>query len=105
MGPQLRGKGKQQTLPLLLSLGNNQVEQHDIFVKQSKKSEEEPSRRSGGIHLPGHRADVRAVALSSDDELLLSASHAEVKLWNLRSQACIRTIPTVRHPPPPRRGE
>eukprot|EP01047_Picozoa_sp_COSAG01_P050357 COSAG01_NODE_5084_length_4499_cov_2.262045_4_plen_180_part_01 len=95
VGPRLRGKGKQQALPLLLSLGNNQLEQHDVLIRQPKKSEEDPSRRSGGVHLAGHRADVRAVALSSDDELLLSTSHAEIKLWNLRSQACIRTIPTV----------
>ena len=50
--------------------------------------------RAQHVHLPGHRSDIRAVALSSDDELLLSTSHHDAKVWNLRSQECIRTIPT-----------
>lgn len=37
-----------------------------------------------GLEAPGHRSDIRAVALSSDDSLLLSGSNNEVKIWNPR---------------------
>ena len=41
---------------------------------------------------PGHRSGPRALALSSDDAVLLSAAAGEVKLWNPRSGACLRSI-------------
>ncbi|KAL3161937.1 hypothetical protein ABBQ38_009019 [Trebouxia sp. C0009 RCD-2024] len=44
------------------------------------------------LEAPGHRSDIRTVALSSDDSLLLSGSNNEVKIWNPRSGACLRTI-------------
>ncbi len=44
------------------------------------------------LNSPGHRSDIRTVALSSDDSLLLSGSNNEVKIWNPRSGACLRTI-------------
>ena len=37
-----------------------------------------------GLEAPGHRSDIRTVALSSDDSLLLSGSNNEVKIWNPR---------------------
>ena len=37
-----------------------------------------------GLETPGHRSDIRTVALSSDDSLLLSGSNNEVKIWNPR---------------------
>ena len=93
LGPKLhkaKAGSTDKALPLLLVLGNNQLEQHDLQVA-SKSAE---TKKRGGICLPGHRNDIRAVCLSSDDELLLSCSHQELKLWNLRSQACVRTIET-----------
>ena len=36
------------------------------------------------LEAPGHRSDIRTVALSSDDSLLLSGSNNEVKIWNPR---------------------
>ena len=40
----------------------------------------------------GHRSDVRALALSSDDALALSGSSAGVKVWNPRTGACLRSV-------------
>lgn len=40
----------------------------------------------------GHRSDVRAVALSSDDALCVSGSSAGVKVWNPRTGACLRSV-------------
>ncbi|KAL4458578.1 hypothetical protein ABPG75_013443 [Micractinium tetrahymenae] len=44
------------------------------------------------LDLAGHRSDIRALALASDDSLCLSASNNSVKVWNPRSGACLRTM-------------
>ena len=46
------------------------------------------------IDAAGHRSGVRAVALSGDDALMLTAAEASVKVWNPRSAACLRHIDT-----------
>jgi U3 small nucleolar RNA-associated protein 12 len=55
---------------------------------------EETAARARGIEAPGHRAGPRALALASDDGLLLSAAAGAAKLWNPRTGACVRTIET-----------
>ena len=40
----------------------------------------------------GHRADVRAVAVSADSSLLLSVAGPQARVWNAKSGACIRTL-------------
>ena len=52
-----------------------------------------------GLETPGHRSDIRTVALSSDDSLLLSGSNNEVKIWNPRYPP-----PSPSAPPPPVRS-
>lgn len=47
-------------------------------------------RTIGGLQ--GHRADVRAVAVSPDGSLLLSVAGAQARVWNAKSGACIRTL-------------
>jgi U3 small nucleolar RNA-associated protein 12 len=44
------------------------------------------------VELPGHRSDVRALALNSNDAQLLSASQSTVKLWNSESGKCDGTV-------------
>jgi len=52
----------------------------------------EPSL-SASLDLPGHRSDVRAMALSPDDTLLASADSSGIlKIWNVRSGRCVRTF-------------
>lgn len=53
---------------------------------------DEEVTRWHGLEAPGHRSDIRTVALASDDSMLLSGSNNEVKIWNPRSGACLRTI-------------
>ena len=48
---------------------------------------------AASVQLAGHRAEPRALALSSDDRMLLSASDGEAKVWAMRSQQCLRTLP------------
>jgi U3 small nucleolar RNA-associated protein 12 len=50
--------------------------------------------RVAAVEQHGHRGDVRCIALSTDDKLLLSASRKSAKLWNVVTGECIRSIPT-----------
>ncbi|TIB97034.1 hypothetical protein E3Q18_02824 [Wallemia mellicola] len=79
---------------VLLALANNAAEVHAI-PQPTKKSVEDSQPEAVRLHsldLPGHRADIRALALSSDDQLLASASNGQLKIWNMKTQACLRTI-------------
>lgn len=40
----------------------------------------------------GHRGDVRALALASDDAALITASASGAKLWSPASGACVGTL-------------
>ena len=51
----------------------------------------EPTR-ARALEAAGHRADVRAAALSPDDAMLVTCSHKGVKVWDPLSGACARTI-------------
>ncbi|KAF8631619.1 hypothetical protein AX15_002361 [Amanita polypyramis BW_CC] len=77
---------------VLLALSNNALEVYNI--PQPVKSKEEPPEASRvySVNIPGHRTDVRTLCLSSDDQLLASASNGQLKVWNLKSLACIRTM-------------
>ncbi|KAE8220668.1 hypothetical protein CF319_g5839 [Tilletia indica] len=51
---------------------------------------------STSLDLPGHRSDVRALALSPDNTLLASADSSGIlKIWNVKSGRCIRTFTGV----------
>ena len=88
--------GSSKALQLLIAETNNQLEVWNIPVKLKEKSPKslEPSEYSRlvSVETPGHRADVRALALSSDDRMLASASNGELKIWNIKTQNCIRTL-------------
>jgi U3 small nucleolar RNA-associated protein 12 len=80
-------------MQIVTSLNNNTIEAYNIPVTAEKKTEEseEPSRLYS-IDVPGHRSDIRTLTLSSDDELLASASSNLLKIWNMKTRACIRSI-------------
>ncbi|KAL6045453.1 beta transducin [Balamuthia mandrillaris] len=83
---------------VLLALQNNVIEAWDLKNKKGKKkkdtakTEEKEYQQASSIELPGHRSDIRSVALSDDDTLLLSTSNNMVKVWNIESLQCIRTL-------------
>ncbi|KAJ9117587.1 hypothetical protein QFC22_004437 [Naganishia vaughanmartiniae] len=99
---------QQQGLQILFSLSNNSLETYTIplpptldgsasgkSARQLKASSAtgriEPTR-THVLELPGHRSDVRALAVSADDRVLASASNGSLKIWNLQTTACIRTL-------------
>ncbi|KAH0558774.1 hypothetical protein GP486_004587 [Trichoglossum hirsutum] len=88
--------GKTKRIQLLAGTTNNQLEVYDVPTKaKGKRSKhEEPPEYSRilSVDMPGHRTDVRSLALSSDDRMLASASSGSLKIWNIRTQNCIRTL-------------
>lgn len=91
----VRIKGS-KTIHILVATANNQLEVYSIPTKGStKKSGTEPQpdyTRVVSVDMPGHRADIRALALSSDDRMLASASNGGLKIWNARIGICIRSF-------------
>lgn len=87
---------RSKSIQLLAATTNNQLEIYNIMTKgrgKGSKLDEPPEyTRSFSIELPGHRADVRSLALSSDDRMLASACNGSLKIWNVRTQSCIRTL-------------
>ena len=79
---------------LLVSCTNNSLEFYNIEKpgEKKKKSEVPEYNKLYSVELPGHRTDIRSVALSSDDRMLASASNGSLKIWNVRTGTCIRTF-------------
>lgn len=90
------GRRAGKSFQLLASTSNNQLELYNVPTKQGEKtprSDEPPEyTRPFSVDMPGHRTDVRSLALSSDDRMVASASHGALKIWNVRTQSCIRTL-------------
>jgi U3 small nucleolar RNA-associated protein 12 len=87
---QTRGTKK---LQLLVGTNNNLIEVYEIPQRSKTKTEEVPDyNRTLSVELSGHRNDIRALALSSDDRMLASASSGGLKIWNVKTQNCLRTL-------------
>lgn len=84
-----------KSISLLAATMNNQLEVYTVATGDRVKlrANEPPDyARSLSVDMPGHRSDVRCVALSSDDRMLASASHGTLKIWNVKTRSCIRTL-------------
>nr|XP_018261192.1 U3 small nucleolar RNA-associated protein 12 [Kwoniella dejecticola CBS 10117]OBR83350.1 U3 small nucleolar RNA-associated protein 12 [Kwoniella dejecticola CBS 10117] len=88
---------------LLVALANNSIEAYTIpspsHSKKSKSAADGSSSSSSSeptktnvVELPGHRSDIRSIAISYDDQIIASASNGTLKIWNARTTQCIRTI-------------
>lgn len=92
------GSRASDAVQLLVSCTNNTLEFYDIPKPARSEGKKEGSievpdyNRVYAVDLPGHRTDVRALALSSDDRMLASASSGSLKIWNVQTSACIRTF-------------
>ena len=85
-----------KSIQLLVATTSNQLELYNVTTKQKEKSskaDEPPDYTCPfSVDQPGHRTDVRSLALSSDDRMLASACNGSLKIWNVRTQSCIRTL-------------
>lgn len=67
--------GKKENTHILLALSTNALEVYSIPPPTKSKEGVPEASRVLSVDLPGHRTDVRALCLSSDDVLLASASN------------------------------
>lgn len=83
-----------KSVSILISTSNNLLEVFEIMLPDAKAKSPTPSEygRILSVDQPGHRTDIRCLALSSDDRMLASASHGSLKIWNARTQSCLRTL-------------
>lgn len=81
-------------LQLLVGSTNNLLELYTIVGKDKLKSKTDVAdyNKALAVELPGHRTDIRSLSMSSDDKMLASAANGSLKIWNIRTQACIRTF-------------
>lgn len=77
---------------LFTALSTNALEVYNIPPPHKAKEETPEATRVLSVDLPGHRSDVRTLCLSSDDVLVASASNGSLKVWNLKTTSCIRTM-------------
>ncbi|GJJ07205.1 hypothetical protein Clacol_001405 [Clathrus columnatus] len=84
--------GRKGGVHLLLALSTNALEVFHIPSYTRSKEITPEATRTFSIDLPGHRTDIRSLCLSSNDEILASASNGILKIWNLRTTSCIRTM-------------
>ncbi|KAJ7499020.1 WD-repeat-containing protein [Mycena latifolia] len=77
---------------LFAALSSNALEVYNVPPPTKSKEVPPEATRLYSVDLPGHRTDVRTLCLSSDDRLLASASNGSLKLWNMKTTSCIRTI-------------
>lgn len=91
----IKTKGS-KSIQLLIATNDNRLEVYAIPTKDTSKkskSDEIPDcPRTLSLDAPGHRADIRSLALSLDDRMLASASEGGLKIWNVRTRSCIRTF-------------
>ena len=80
------------SLQILTSLANNSLEVYNLPPPASSKAPAVEPIKLLTLDLPGHRSDVRCLAVSSDDQLIASASHGTLKLWNVKTTKCVRTM-------------
>lgn len=89
-----RNPTNEKEVNLILALSNNTVTYYTVDVTDGVATGTAQTNKLGSISLPGHRSDIRSVAISSDDSLIVSTSADSCKIWNSRRQECVRTVET-----------
>ncbi|KDE09424.1 hypothetical protein MVLG_00327 [Microbotryum lychnidis-dioicae p1A1 Lamole] len=77
---------------VLAALSNNSLEVYNLPKPASSKAPAVEPVKMHSLDIPGHRSDVRTLCVSSDDALIASASQGSLKIWNLKTTKCIRTM-------------
>ncbi|KAJ3573882.1 hypothetical protein NP233_g2154 [Leucocoprinus birnbaumii] len=85
-------KNAKPGIQLFVALNTNTVEVYNVPPPTKSKEDAPEATRSFSVDLPGHRTDVRSLCLSSDDQILASASNGSLKIWNMKTTSCIRTM-------------
>ncbi|KAG4305834.1 hypothetical protein PORY_000744 [Pneumocystis oryctolagi] len=85
--------GKKQAFQLFVSLSSNVIEVYDIpIVPKFKSSEPLECLKTFSVEMQGHRSDIRSLSIDSNDEMLASVSNGNLKIWNIKTGKCIRSL-------------
>ncbi|KAJ2556560.1 beta transducin [Coemansia sp. RSA 1933] len=83
-------------LQILVSQNNNALNMWSVPIpppgKTTKQANLADPALMCAVELPGHRSEPRALALSSDNELIASAANKSLRVWNAQTRSCIRTL-------------
>lgn len=107
--PALKGKNDSIGLQFLVQTRSNTLETFKARIvnttkakkrkrAEAKEEEEEDSDEEGNLQdlvsfdFAGHRTDIRSISLGPDETTLLTTSRRGLKLWNIASQRCIRSM-------------
>lgn len=82
---------------IMAALANNAVEVYQLPQQPLKTKNKDAdaivdATLQYSLDIPGHRTDIRTMALSSDDELLATGSNGQLKIWNVKTTKCLRTM-------------
>lgn len=76
-------------LDIVITTSNNTIE---YYQSPYSKRDVQPVIRKYSVEMQGHRTDIRSMDISDDGKLLSTASNGELKIWNIKTQKCIRTF-------------
>ncbi|XP_044759709.1 WD repeat-containing protein 3 [Coccinella septempunctata] len=83
--------GRGNEVRLAVCMRDNELELHAM---NCGKEENEAKCLKKISYLQGHQSEVRAVAFSSDNQLIVSGSGESIKSWNRSTQARVMTLET-----------
>lgn len=78
-------------LELVVTTSSNTIEYYSIPYEKREPKLPVPNKPYT-IELQGHRTDIRAIDISTDNSLLATASNGMLKIWNIKTRLCIRTF-------------
>ncbi|BFZ53696.1 beta transducin [Savitreella phatthalungensis] len=79
---------------LFAALSNNSLETFTVPVAEAldHKNDVPDYQTSYALQLPGHQSEIRCGALNGAADVFASVSDGQLKLWNVSSGTCIRTL-------------
>lgn len=78
---------------LILGMVNNSLEVHNLKLPENfKKSNDIVTQKVNIIDNLGHRHDIRAIDISSNNDMLVTTSNGELKVWNIKNYNILRSF-------------
>lgn len=78
---------------LLISLTNNSIELYNMKLPENiRKIDDIVTSKVSVIDNLGHRNDIRSIDISKDNEMLVTVSNGELKIWNLKTFNVLRNF-------------
>lgn len=64
-------------------------------IKKHNNINDKISTLKYSVERPGHRNDIRSIDINDDNSLLYTGSNNQIKIWNLKTLNCIRSIEKI----------